>query len=98
LRDSAKGCFARECGRLACEIRNWAIDETRIAMNEQANLQTVQRFYQAVNNEDPAAILKLIADDLDWKDAGADKPWGAPAVHGREEYERYGKATFEGLG
>jgi len=40
-------------------------------MNEQANLQTVQRFYQAVNNEDLAAILKLIADDLDWKDVGS---------------------------
>lgn len=66
-------------------------------MDEQANLQTVRRFYQAVNNEDLAVILKLIADVLDWKDAGADKPWGAPAVHGREEFEHWGKATFEAL-
>jgi ketosteroid isomerase-like protein len=26
-----------------------------------------------------------------------DKPWGAPAVHGREEFEHWGKATFEAL-
>ena len=66
-------------------------------MDEHANLQTVQRFYQAVNNEDLAGILKLIADDLDSKDAGADKPWAAPAVHGSEEFEHWGKATFEAL-
>ena len=68
-------------------------------MNEQANLQTVQRFYQTINDGDLAATLKLIADDLDWKDVGADKgvyPWSTP-VHGREEFERYGKATFEAL-
>ena len=54
-------------------------------MNEQANLQTVQRFYQTINDGDLAATLKLLADDLDWKDAGADKdiyPWSTP-VHGR---------------
>jgi ketosteroid isomerase-like protein len=45
-------------------------------MDEQANLQTVRRFYQAVNNEDLAVILKLIADDLDWKDAGAGQALG----------------------
>jgi ketosteroid isomerase-like protein len=47
-------------------------------MNEQANLQTIRRFYQTINDGDLAATLKLIADDLDWKDAGADKdiyPW-----------------------
>jgi ketosteroid isomerase-like protein len=68
-------------------------------MDEQANLQTVQRFYQAANDGDLAAILKLIADDLDWKDAGADQdiyPWST-SVHGREEFEHYGKATFEAL-
>ncbi|MBV8360751.1 MAG: nuclear transport factor 2 family protein [Deltaproteobacteria bacterium] len=68
-------------------------------MNEQANLQTVQRFYQTINDGDLGATLKLIADDLDWKDAGADKEiysWSTP-VHGREEFEHYGKATFEAL-
>lgn len=68
-------------------------------MSEQANLQTVQRFYQTINDGDLAATLKLIADDLDWKDVGADKdiyPWST-AVQGREEFERYGKATFEAL-
>jgi uncharacterized protein len=68
-------------------------------MNEQANLQTIRRFYQTINDGDLAATLKLIADDLDWKDAGADKdiyPWSTP-VRGREDFERYGKATFEAL-
>ena len=68
-------------------------------MNEQANLQTVQRFYQTINDGNLAATLKLMADDLDWKDAGADNflfPWCTP-VHGREDFARYGQATFEAL-
>ena len=68
-------------------------------MDEQANLQTVQGFYRTVNDGDLAATLKLIADDLDWKDVGADKDiyfWSTP-VHGREEFERYGQALFEAL-
>ena len=66
-------------------------------MNEQANLQTVHRFYQTASDGDLPAMLKLIADDVDWKDAGADRlPWTTP-VHGRKEFEQYGKAIFEAL-
>jgi ketosteroid isomerase-like protein len=42
-------------------------------MDEQANLQTVQGFYQTVKDRDLAATPKLVADDLDWKDVGADR-------------------------
>ena len=66
-------------------------------MNEQVNVQTVQRFYQTVNDGNIEAILKLFTDDLDYQDAGADRlPWSTP-VHGREELKRYGIAIFEAL-
>ncbi len=50
-------------------------------MNEEKNLQTAKRFYQAVNEQDLPAILKLLTDDVDWKDAVAGKWPGSAWCH-----------------
>jgi len=65
------------------------------AMSEQENLQTAQRFYQLVNAGDIATVSALMTDDVDWKDAGAGNlPWSTWCC-GREEFERYGRTSFE---
>jgi len=64
-------------------------------MNEEQNLQTAKRFYQAVNERDLPAILKLLTDDIDWKDAVAGKWPGSAWCHGLQEFERYGGKFFE---
>ena len=64
-------------------------------MNEEKNLQTAKRFYQAVNEKDLPAILKLLTDDIDWKDAVAGKWPGSAWCHGLQEFERYGSKFFE---
>lgn len=64
-------------------------------MNEEKNLQTAKRFYQAVNDRDLPAILKLLTDDVDWKDAVAGKWPGSAWCHNLKEFERYGSKFFE---
>jgi ketosteroid isomerase-like protein len=64
-------------------------------MNEEKNLQTAKRFYQAVNERDLPAILKLLTDDIDWKDAVAGKWQGSAWCHSLQEFERYGSKFFE---
>jgi hypothetical protein len=45
-------------------------------MSEHEYLQTVQGFYQAVNDGNLPAVSNLFTDDIDWKDGGADRvPW-----------------------
>jgi ketosteroid isomerase-like protein len=49
-------------------------------MSEQENVQIVQRIYDAFGS-DLAAILSLMADDVDWKFFGSGRiPWAGPRV------------------
>jgi len=67
-------------------------------MSEQEDLQIVHRIYDAFSSGDLAAILNLMADDVDWLFFGSAKiPW-AGSRRGRSGVEQFFKAaadTFE---
>jgi uncharacterized protein len=66
-------------------------------MSEQENLETVQRFYKAVNEGDIPGVSKLLTDDVNWKDGGTDKLSWSVARLGREGVEQYASEVFEAL-
>jgi uncharacterized protein len=66
-------------------------------MDERHALRTVQAFYAAVNAGDPAAVSRLVTEDLDWNDAGVGwLPWSR-WCRGREEFGRYAEAVRAAL-
>jgi ketosteroid isomerase-like protein len=67
-------------------------------MSEEHNLQCVRQIYQGFIHGDLAAILKPLAEDVDWEIIGHYKkvPW--PAVwRGRSELQRYFTILAEAL-
>jgi len=67
-------------------------------MSEQENLQSVRQVYQGFVHGDLAAILKPLAEDVDWQIIGRFEkvPW--PAVwRGRRDLEKYFTILAEAL-
>jgi ketosteroid isomerase-like protein len=59
----------------------------------EANVEALQRGYEALNNGDLTLVLELLDPDLEWHEPG-DSP-EAGTHHGRDSFERFFRSWIE---